>query len=63
MNILWNESGTQTNFRNQDSAVVWEDHYTSVGDIIPKMVDNERPFKDDVKFSYDTLSAKDSPTK
>ena len=43
--------------------VVWEDHHTSVSDIIAKMVDNERPFKDDVKFSYDTLSAKDSPTK
>ena len=36
-------------------------HYSSTEDILQKMnelVDNEKGFKDDVKFSYDTLSRK-----
>ena len=53
--------------RNQESFGTWEaliippGHYSSIDDILSKMnelVDNEKRFSDDVKFSYDTLSRK-----
>ena len=53
--------------RNEESSGIWEaliipsGHYSSVADILSKMnelVDNEKRFSDDVKFSYDTLSRK-----
>jgi len=53
--------------RNQELSGVWEvliiqlGHYASIGAILSKMkelVDNEKCFNDDVRFSYDTLSRK-----
>lgn len=53
--------------RNQELSGVWEvlmippGHYSSIEDILSKMkelVDNEKGFSDDVKFSYNTLSRK-----
>ena len=53
--------------RNQESFGIWEaliippGHYSSIEDILSKMnelIDNEKSFSDDVKFSYDTLTRK-----
>ena len=53
--------------RKQELSGVWEvliippDHYASIETIFSKMkelVDNEKRFTDDVRFSYDTLSRK-----
>ena len=53
--------------RDQQLSGVWESviippgHYSSIEDILSKMkdlVDKEKRFSDDVKFSYDTLSRK-----
>ena len=53
--------------RNQESFRIWmaliipPGHYSYVEDILSKMnelVDNEKRFSDDVKFSYDTLTRK-----
>ena len=53
--------------RNQELSGVWEvliippGHYASIEAILLKMkelVDNEKRFTDDVRFSYDTLSRK-----
>ena len=53
--------------RNQELSGVWEvliippGHYASIEAILLKMkelVDNEKCFTDDVRFSYDTLSRK-----
>ena len=53
--------------RNQELDGMWEamivppGHYSSITDVITKMkelVDNEKRFTDDVRFSYDTLSRK-----
>ena len=67
----WNNvQGTFQNrfyLRNQELSGIWEaliipsGHYSSIKDILSKMkqlVDNEKRFSDDVKFSYDTLSRK-----
>lgn len=53
--------------RNQEFSTVWEafiipgGHYSSIESILAKMkelIDNDKRFQDDVKFSYDTLSRK-----
>ena len=67
----WNN--VQGNFQNRfylrnrelegtwDSMIIPPGHYSSIQDVLEKMnelVDSEKRFKDDVKFSYDSLSRK-----
>ncbi|KAL9961204.1 hypothetical protein ACROYT_G030105 [Oculina patagonica] len=66
-NNLQGNFATRFDIRNHELFGQWESfrvppgYYSSIGDIILKMnelVDNEKRFGDDVKFTYDTLNRK-----